>query len=327
MTDRAPRTDPVAGALDTAMDRTIVLGNSRIGYELRRRNWSSIPSMDGRVALVTGASSGLGKATAAGLARLGVRVHLLGRSRERGEAARAEIEGRVPDADLAVEECDVSRLGSVRSFVSDFRARQPHLDLLVHNAGGMPWQRETTEDGNELTFATHVLGPFLLTSLLVEPLRAAAPGRVLWISSSGMYGQRLDTTDLQYDQSAYRAVTAYAHTKRMQVIMAEQWAQQLAGGGIVVHSAHPGWVDTPGLQRGLPRFHQITRPLLRTPAQGADTFVWLGAAAEPAGTTGLFWHDRAPRPTHYLPLTRETPTERGRLWRACVQLSGHLAGR
>lgn len=317
----------VLDAIDTAMDRMVVPGNSWIGYELRRLGWSGDPpAMGGKVALVTGAGSGLGQATAMGLARLGARVHMLVRDRERGEAARAEIASRVAGADLVVEECDVSRLAAVRDFATDFQARQPSLDVLIHNAGVMPWQRQTTDEGNELTFATHVLGPFLLTHLLAEPLRAAAPGRVIWIASSGMYGQRLNSDDLQYDHGDYHGLTAYAHTKRMQVIMAEQWAQQLAGEGIVVHSAHPGWVNTSGLQRWLPRFRTVMWPLLRTPQQGADTFVWLGAAEEPATRTGLFWHDRAPRPTHYLALTHETPVDRERLWNACEQLVASFTG-
>lgn len=313
--------------IDTAMDRMIVPGNSWIGYALRRRGWTGDPpAMDDKVAVVTGGSSGLGKATAAGLARLGARVHMLGRSRERGEAARAEVAARVPGADLVVEDCDVSELASVRSFAADFRARQPSLDVVIHCAGVLPWQREITEDGNELTFATHVLGPFLLTRLLVEPLRAAAPSRVVWVSSSGMYGQRLNADDLQHNRGEYRGLTAYAHTKRMQVIMAEQWAQRLAGDGIVVHSAHPGWADTPGLRTWLPSFRRAMRPLLRTPDQGADTFVWLGAAVEPTASTGRFWHDRAPRPTHYLPATRETSADRERLWQTCEQLTASFAG-
>jgi dehydrogenase/reductase SDR family member 12 len=114
----------------------------------------------------------------------------------------------------------------------------------------------------------------------------------------------------------------YARHKRAQVVLTELWAERLAERGVRVHSMHPGWVDTPGLERSLPRFRSALRPLLRTPEQGADTIVWLGAAPEPAESSGRFWHDRAERPTHLLPRTRETPEERRRLWGECIRLTG-----
>lgn len=322
-------------ALDTVLDRLIVPGYSRAGYTVRSLGWhGDPPALDGKVALVTGANSGLGKATAAGLARLGARVHMLVRSPERGESARSEVAARVPGADLHLEVCDVSRLSSVRAFARDFRARLPALHLLVHNAGVLPSQRTETEEGNELVFATHVLGPHLLTGLLTDLLRAGAPSRVIFVSSGGMYTQPLYVDDPQYTQGEYSGVTAYARTKRMQVVLAEQWAQQLArqstggqstgesgGDGIAVHATHPGWAGTPGLAESLSGFQRLTGPLLRTPEQGADTFVWLAAADEPGMRTGLFWHDRRPRPTHYVPWTRESAEQRQRLWDTCQRLT------
>ena len=114
----------------------------------------------------------------------------------------------------------------------------------------------------------------------------------------------------------------YARTKRAQVILTELWAKRLAGTGVVVHAMHPGWADTPGVASSLPRFHRLTGPLLRSPEQGADTIVWLGAAAEPGESSGGFWHDRRRRPTHRVPWTRETPEDRERLWRECERLTG-----
>ena len=113
----------------------------------------------------------------------------------------------------------------------------------------------------------------------------------------------------------------YARTKRAQVILTELWAERLAGTGVVVHAMHPGWPDTPGVASSLPRFHRLTGPLLRSPEQGADTIVWLGAAVEPGGSSGGFWHDRRQRPTHRVPWTRETPEDRERLWHECERLT------
>jgi len=145
--------------------------------------------------------------------------------------------------------------------------------------------------------------------------------RVIWVSSGGMYTRKLRADDLEYRKGDYSPATAYARTKRMQVVLADLWAQALAAGGVVVHSAHPGWVDTPGIAHSLPKFRTLTRPLLRTTQQGADTFVWLAAADAPARCTGRFWHDRRPRPRHYLPITRESDAERRALWSAVEALT------
>lgn len=317
----------VSDPLDALLDRLVVPGNSRVGWALRRRlsGWPPDPEPDalrGRVALVTGANSGLGKATAAGLARLGATVHMLGRDRRRTEEARDEVAEQVPGAELHVELCDLAVLARVREFAGDFAARVPRLQVLVHNAGVLPHRREETEEGNELNLATHVLGPFLLTGLLRPALEAGAPSRVIVVSSSGMYSQPLRSDDPQYTQERYRGAVGYARTKRMQVVMAQQWAQRLRGSGVVVHAAHPGWADTPGVTDWLPRFHFLTYLILRTPAEGADTSVWLAAAKEPGQRTGLFWHDRRTRPVHYLSSTRESAAQRDEFWRLCQDLTG-----
>jgi len=165
-----------------------------------------------------------------------------------------------------------------------------------------------------------VLGPFVLTQMLTGLLARTAPSRVVNVSSGGMYTQRLHVEDLQMAGEAFDGPVAYARTKRIEVILTELWAERLKDTGVVVHAMHPGWVDTAGLASSLPRFHRLTRPLLRTPQQGADTIVWLGAAAEPARTSGEFWHDREARPTHRVPWTKEGAEEREALWVECERL-------
>jgi NAD(P)-dependent dehydrogenase (short-subunit alcohol dehydrogenase family) len=277
--------------------------------------------MDGRVALVTGATSGLGLATAMGLARLGARVRLLARDAGRGERARARVVEHTGNAEVEVLRCDLSDLGDIRRFAAGFLAREPRLDVLVNNAGVLPPQRTVTADGLELTFATNVAGPFLLTKLLVGLLRESAPARIVNVTSGGMYTQRLHVDDLQMERGEFDGAVAYARTKRAEVVLTRLWAERLKGSGVVVHAMHPGWADTPGLRTSLPRFHRLARPLLRTPEQGADTIVWLAAAAEPARATGGFWHDRRERPTHRVPWTRDSESDRNELWRACEQLT------
>ncbi|WP_439380987.1 SDR family NAD(P)-dependent oxidoreductase [Amycolatopsis lexingtonensis] len=307
--------------LDTLLDRTVVVGYSRLGYALRRRAWAAgDPAPDalrGRVALVTGAGSGLGEATATGLARLGAEVVLVVRDLARGESALDRIRAAVPDAKVRTARCDVADFASVR----EFAARESRVDVLVHNAGVLPPRREESVDGHERTFATHVLGPLLLTELLRPALRASADARVIWVSSGGMYTQPLAVDDPEYRGGRYRGATAYARTKRMQVeltpVLAERWRPD----GIAVHGTHPGWADTPGLAASLPSFRWLLGPVLRTAAEGADTAVWL-AATEPGPPPGRFWHDRRDRPTHLLPGTRPGPGDAERLLRHCLDVVG-----
>jgi dehydrogenase/reductase SDR family member 12 len=304
-------------ALDHALDRAIVPGYTSVGYRLRQLGWPTDPPPDalaGRTALVTGSNRGIGKAIAAGLAELGATVLLTVRDRERGKRARKEIDG-----DVAVEVCDVSDLDGVRAFAADLTSRIPTLDVLVHNAGVLPATRTETGNGHELTLATHVLGPVLLTELLLPVLRASSDARVILMSSGGMYTQPLPVGDPEYRGGRYRGAIAYARTKRMQVaftpILARRWP------GVGVYSMHPGWADTAGVAAALPGFRALTGPLLRSADEGADTAVWL-AAAEPAPPSGLFWHDRRQRPEHYLFSTRSSDDARDRLWRYCADAVG-----
>jgi dehydrogenase/reductase SDR family member 12 len=301
----------------------VIIGYTSVGYRLRRRWWNAgdLQSMDGKVVLVTGATSGLGLAAAEGFARLGAHVWLLARDPQRGERARATVAER-SGAEVSVAHCDLSDPASVREFATSFRAQTPRLDVLVNNAGVLANQRRLSADGIELTFATNVVGPFLFTNLLIPLLERSAPARIVNVSSGGMYTQRIRVDDLQMTSSQYDGTTAYARAKRAQVILTELWAERLKGSGVVVHAMHPGWADTPGIRGSLPRFYRVTKPFLRTPEQGADTILWLGAARQPGQSSGKFWHDRRQRPTHLLPRTRETTADRGQLWAECERLSG-----
>ncbi len=309
--------------IDTALDRTVLPGYTNVGYRIRAgiSPHRELPRMDGRIVLVTGATSGLGRAAAEGFSRLGAGVRILARNEERGERVRAEIAARTGNMDIDVRVCDLSNLGSVRAFTERFAGEAPRLDVLVNNAGVLPHERTLSDDGIELTFATNVLGPFLLTKGLLGLLEGSAPSRVINVSSGGMYTQRLHVDDLESAEGEFDGAVAYARSKRATVVLTGLWAQRLWGTGVVVHAMHPGWVDTPGLRDSLPRFYGLTKPLLRTPEQGAETILWLGAAAEPALSSGGFWHDRRMRPTNRVPWTRETLSERERLWAECERLT------
>jgi dehydrogenase/reductase SDR family protein 12 len=309
--------------LDTILDRTVAAGYASLGYRIRRSMWNpgDLQSMEGKVVLVTGASSGLGLAAAEGFARLGATVRLLVRNEERGERARETVITRSGNNGVQVDVCDLSSLEAVRQLAASLSAEGTRLHVLVNNAGVLPRERAVSVDGIELAFATNVLGPFLLTNLLIPRLETSAPARIINVSSGGMYTRGIDVEDLQSAREKFDGTAVYARTKRAQVILTELWAERLQGTGVVVHAMHPGWADTPGLESALPGFHSATRRLLRTPEEGADTVVWLGAATEPARSSGGFWHDRRQRPTHRVPWTRETPEDRQRLWAECERLS------
>lgn len=315
----------IGSLIDTVLDRTVAPGYTRIGYAARRRAWDDADldvSMEGRTVLVTGATTGLGLAAAEGFAALGASVRIVARDAGRGERARGEIATHAGSDDVGLELCDLSSLASVREFAARFREQEPHLHVLVNNAGVLLGERRESVDGIEMTFATNVLGPFLLTNLLTPMLVDDAPSRIVNVSSGGMYSQRIDVDDLQSERTEYDGPRVYARTKRAQVILTEMWAERLHATGVVVHAMHPGWADTPGVETSLPRFHRVTKPFLRSPAEGADTIVWLGAAEEPARSSGGFWHDRRRRPTHRVPWTRESDRDRELLWRRCEELSG-----
>lgn len=309
---------------DTAADRSVVIGYSRLGYLLRRRWFApddpAPGALRGRVVLVTGASSGLGVAAATGLAELDATVVLVVRNLERGERSRAEIADQVPGAEVELARCDLSDLDDVRKFGEEALSRWPTVDALVHNAGAMPAERTESPQGHELALATHVLGPLLLTDLLRPALERSADPRVILMSSGGMYAQGVPA-DLEYREGEYKGATAYARTKRLQVAFTPLLAERYADYGISVHALHPGWADTPGVAGSLPGFHKVTKHILRTPAEGADTVVWL-TATKPPPPTGRFWHDRKPRPTHYLPWRADDPKAVRRAWTACCAAIG-----
>ena len=307
-------------AVDAALEACVVPGFSRIGLAVRSRllpeyTADDHPGLDGRTILITGATSGIGYAAAVALARRGAAVHFLARDRGRAERARRGIAAASGSTSISYGLADLEDLDAVRAFARDFCATHDRLDVLIHNAGAIHPEFRTDTAGTELTIVGQVVAPFLLTRMLMPALLAAAPSRVITVSSGGMYTQRLDPATLQLPASRYRGVTAYARAKRAQVALSREWARRLAGTGVAFHAMHPGWVDTPGVAAALPGFRQVMRPILLSPEQGADTIVWLATAPQVSLGSGRFWHDRRARPEYPLPWTRETdPSTARKLW-------------
>ncbi len=304
--------------VDRALDRTVVVGYTRLGLAARRSlpGWPADPRPDalaGRSVLVTGAAGGLGLATAAGLARLGARVHVLARSERSGARALRGTVAAQPGADVVVWRCDLSDLDDVSRCATELAEgltrTGERLAGLVHNAGVMPSERTESAQGHELSMATHVLGPLLLTERIRPVLVPAA--RVVLVTSGGMYAHGLPADDPEYLRADYRPATAYARSKRTQVallpLLARRWPD------LVLAASHPGWAATPGITESLPRFARLTGPVLRDAEGGADTTVWL-VAAEPPVASGELWHDRRARPAHLLRRTRQADADLQRMW-------------
>lgn len=309
--------------LDALLDRSIVFSYDRTGY--RRHASHFIPNeletdQRGRVAVVTGGSSGIGVEVARGLLRRGAEVILACRDVGKGERVCAEL-GRNPSGNQArVMRLDVSDFGSVRAFSAELPAR---VDTLVHNAGALVDTLERTAEGLELTVAAHLVGPLLLTHLAWPKLRRSDDARVIHVSSGGMYAERLDVAATFEPAQPFDGVRQYARAKRAQVVLTELLAARAKASAtpIAMSAMHPGWADTPGVARSLPRFHALTRRILRTPAEGADTVLFLALAARAKDADGRFYFDRAPQPTHLRSATHESPSERAALWARLLELT------
>lgn len=312
--------------IDFLLDELILPSYTWPGYALRSLTWDKADlevDLTGKVCLLTGGNAGLGLAAAERLAGLGATLYLAARNRERNETAVSHIRARTGNPQVYGLELDVSGITAVRQFAAHFQQQTDRLDILIHNASILLPERRASADGLELTLATNLIGPFLLSHLLRPLLEKSAPARLIWVSSGGMYTQKLDLTALQNPPEPFNGTIAYAQTKRAQVIISRMMAERWAARGIAVNAMHPGWADTPGVQSSLPTFRKLMRLSLRSPEQGADTIVWLAAAPRLAGVSGQFWFDRRPRSADkfYLP-TQTSTAYRQALWDLCERLSG-----
>lgn len=321
----------VRRAVDVALEVPVVTSFTRIGSDVRSRvdGWRrpAPGSLAGRSMLVTGGTSGIGRATASALAGAGAEVVITGRdARRTGEVAR--VLSTETGGTVQAEHADMGDLDAVRDLAERLQARLDRLDVLVHNAGALTADRRTSPQGHELTVASQVYGPFLLTTLLLPLLDQPERGRVLTVASGGMYAAGLEVEHLEMDERGYRGAEQYARAKRAQVTLNEMWAERYrarcGNDRVVFHAMHPGWADTPGVASSLPVFRRVVGPLLRTADQGADTLVWLAADDDALRSSGGFWLDRRRRSLHRLPTTARTDTagRREALWRLVVERGG-----
>ncbi|HEU5039522.1 MAG TPA: SDR family NAD(P)-dependent oxidoreductase [Gemmatimonadales bacterium] len=280
--------------------------------------------MSGKVCIVTGASRGIGRATAEGLGRLGASLVLVCRRREDGEAAASAIarEGQCPVP--AVVEADLSIQHAVRAAARDIAARYPSVQVLIHNAGVVTRHRALTADGLETQLAVNHLAPFLLTHLLLPQLRAGAPSRVVTVSSTTHQGATIDFDDLQHERD-YDSAEVYAETKLMNVLFTYELARRLEGTGVTANCLHPGAIATRLLAdyMGVPLAgNALARTVGATPEHGADTVIYLAASPEVESVTGRYFTNR--REVRSAPVTYDAAVAR-RLWTVSERLTGLAA--
>jgi NAD(P)-dependent dehydrogenase (short-subunit alcohol dehydrogenase family) len=273
--------------------------------------------MSGRVCVVTGATAGIGKETARGLARMGATVAIVARSRERGEAAMEDIRRSVPGADLHLLMADLSRQADVRRLAAEVLARFPAVHVLVNDAATHSWRRRESADGVEMQLAVNHLAPYLLTRLLMDRLVASAPARVVTVSSAAHERGKVRWDDLQA-RGLYRGFQRYCDTKLMNLLFTRELARRLEGTGVSANAVHPGAVATDLLLNGLPLL-RLFRKRLKTPEQGARTPLFVASSPSLEGVTGRYFRDE--REATAAPQALSDDDAR-RLWDVSAQMVG-----
>ena len=274
--------------------------------------------MHGKTVVLTGGTSGFGQVVARDLARLGAKVGVAGRSRERLEAAREIIQAASTGAEIDLCEMDLSSQRSVAAGARHLVASLDRLDVLVNNAGTWSPQRQRSADGFELVFATNVLGAHLLTHLLRPVLEAAAPARIVNVASD--FAGDLELDDLHFRRRKYVATKSYRQSKQANRMLTRAWARELGAAEVTVNAVTPGMVLGTGLYRGLSGpvrllLSGINLLVGRTIEEGADTITWLASSPEVEGKTGLLWDGRAPKACAF-----DDRVAEDRLWSACEGL-------
>ncbi|XP_056149270.1 dehydrogenase/reductase SDR family member 12-like [Lampris incognitus] len=276
---------------------------TRDGYEAASKGFLAQDldvSVVGRSFMITGANSGIGKATAMAIAKKGGTVHMICRNQDKAEAAKADMVRESGNTEVHVHIVDMSETRKVWEFTEAFKREHFSLNVLINNAGCMVNKREVNSEGLEKNFATNTLGVYILTQGLIPLLQKSRDPRVITVSSGGMLVQKLGVDNLQSEKGYFDGTIVYAQNKRQQVVLTEQWAKA----NPVIHFSvmHPGWADTPAVATSLPQFHKMMGDRLRSAEQGADTVVWLALSRVASRTpNGQFFQDRKAVPAH-LPL-------------------------
>jgi NAD(P)-dependent dehydrogenase (short-subunit alcohol dehydrogenase family) len=275
--------------------------------------------MEYKVVLITGGTSGIGKAAATALAAMGAEVVVAGRDRERGEAAVGEIRRESRSEKVSLMLADLAVQAEVRELADKFKARYDRLDVLVNNAGLIQSRRTETPEGIELTLAVNHLAPFLLTNLLLDLLKSSAPSRIITVASEARRQAEIDLDDLQSERR-YRAFPVYGMTKLANILFTYELAERLRKTGVVANCVHPGGVNTDfgnnNRSLGILLFRAI-KPFMRTSQRGADTVIYLASSPAAGEMSGKYLMDRKE-------VSPAQPRDKGlqqRLWEVSEELT------
>jgi NAD(P)-dependent dehydrogenase (short-subunit alcohol dehydrogenase family) len=283
--------------------------------------WKGTSLMQGKVCLVTGANSGIGKITALELAKMGATVVMTARNRAKGEAAQAEIKAQSGNQSVDLLLADFASLQETRRLAEEFKAKYPRLDVLVNNAGLYLAKRLESTYGYEMTFAVNHLAPFLLTNLLLDVLKASAPARVITVSSAAHGGVRMDFDNLQ-NSRGYSGFRAYGQSKLANILFTYELSERLKGTGVMANCLHPGGVSTNFASNNSGLFGvvwSLLKPFLRSPEQGAETSIYLASSPDLDGVTGKYFVDKTPVMSSRESYKRES-------WKKLWQVSEELVG-
>lgn len=276
---------------------------------------------NGTICLITGATSGIGNATALSLAHQGATTLLVSRNREKGEKILREIVERTGNKEVRLYVADLSSQKSIRSLTGEIKTDHPRIDVLVNNAGGVFDTRVLTVDGIELTLALNHLAYFLLTDLLMGMLQAAPSARVVSVSSQAHQFGTMKFGDLGYEHG-YNSMKSYAQSKLANILFTYELARRTAGTNITVNTLHPGAVRTNfGKQlSGIAGFvFKHLDLFMRSPEKGAQTVIWLASAAEVEGVSGKYFLDRKEIRSSKISYDESVAK---RLWEVSAQMTG-----
>ncbi|MFX0137807.1 MAG: SDR family oxidoreductase [Candidatus Hodarchaeota archaeon] len=251
--------------------------------------------IEGKICMITGANSGIGKATALGLAELGVSIIMVCRNRERGESAQQEIIEKTGNKNVDLLICDLSSQEQIHKLVSEFKEKYQDLHVLINNAGIVLSKRNLSVDGIEMNFAVNHLAPFLLTNLLIEILKKSAPSRIINVSSGVHRRASLDFDDIQGENKKYGAFKNYGVSKLAITLFTYELSRKLEGTGVTVNAVHPGVVRS-NLGRDLPAFSRsFQKTFFKSPRKGAATSIYLASSPDVEGITGKYFVNKQPK--------------------------------
>jgi dehydrogenase/reductase SDR family member 12 len=294
--------------IDQLLDLSIIFSFNHSGFKRHCKTPLERVNLSGRHAIVTGASSGIGLAVSKALLEQGMHCQLIGRDLIKLENSFTSA----PSFSSAQYHClDMAELKKVYSFALD-QVKTP-IDLLIHNAGAMPSSLKMTKEGFEQMFASQVLAPFILTKTLADLGKLKKGCRIIFVSSGGMYLQKLDLSDLLFEKNPYNKYRGYANAKRAQVILSQLFCKNYPE--YLFSAMHPGWADTPGVASSLPFFKKLLKNQLRSAEEGGDTILWLATTKNYAN--GKFWFDRKEENTTFFNLNKSSKKEEELLWQYC----------